>query len=73
MKAKRFASVDRDLAGALPALRRAAATARRLSIETSTPFYVFENGRVVDRNAARRRPGPRRAGRNGRTRLRRGA
>jgi hypothetical protein len=73
MKAKRFASVDRDLAGALPALRRAAAAARRLSIETSTPFYVFENGCVVDRNAARREPGPRGAGRNGRRRLRRGA
>ncbi len=73
MKAKRFASMDRDLAGALPALRRAAAAARRLSIETSTPFYVFENGRVVDRNAARSRRGPRRAGRNGRRRLRRTA
>jgi hypothetical protein len=53
MKRKRFASIDRDLAGALPALKRAAAAARRLSIETGTPFYVIENGQVVDRNATR--------------------
>lgn len=73
MKPKRLASMDRDLAGALAALKRAAAAARRLSIETGTPFYVFENGRVVDRNAARARRGPTRAGRNGRGRLGRGA
>jgi len=73
MKAKRFAAIDRDLAGALPALRRAAAAARRLSIETGTPFYVLENGRVVDRNATRRGPGPKPAGRNGRRRVRRAA
>ena len=65
MKSKRLASMDRDLAGALPALRRAAAAARRLSIETGTPFYVFENGRVVDRNATRKKRGPRRVAKNG--------
>jgi len=73
MKSKRLASMDRDLAGALPALKRAAAAARRLSIDTDTPFYVFENGRVVDRNAMRRKRGTKRVRRNGRGRLDRGA
>jgi hypothetical protein len=72
MKQKRFASIDRDLAGALPALKRAAAAARRLSIETGTPFYVLENGRVVDRNATRSRRRIARPPRNGRSRLHRG-
>ena len=52
MKRKSLAVADPDLAGALPALKRAAAAAWRLSVETSTPFYVIEEGRVVDRNAA---------------------
>jgi hypothetical protein len=39
---------DPDLAGALPALKRAAANALRLSIQTNTPFYVFIDGKVVD-------------------------
>lgn len=73
MKPRRFASIDKDLAGALPALKRAAAAARRLSIETGTPFYVLENGRVVDRNATRAKRGPARSGKNGRGRLARGA
>jgi len=73
MNRRRLASIDRDLAGALPALKRAAAAARRLSIETGTPFYVFENGRVVDRNATRAKRRPARAGKNGRGRLDRGA
>jgi hypothetical protein len=68
MKSKRLALTDRDLAGALPALRRAAVAARRLSIETGTPFYVFENGRVVDRNITRSKRGPTRGGKNGRAR-----
>lgn len=55
MKQERSAPIDLDLAGALAALKRSAAAARRLSIETGTPFYVFENGRVVDRNATRSR------------------
>jgi hypothetical protein len=73
MKPNRLASMDRDLAGALPALRRAAAAARRLSIETGTPFYVFEDGRIIDRNARRRRRGATPAAKNGRARLGRGA
>jgi len=68
MNQKSLAALDRDLAAALPALRRAAAVARELSIKTGTPFYVMRDGRVVDLNAqastkrtgraaARRRPG----------------
>lgn len=72
MKQKRSASIDPYLAGALPALKRAAAAARRLSIETGTPFYVFENGRVVDRNATRSRRRVGRPARKGRGRLHRG-
>jgi hypothetical protein len=52
----------------LPALKRAAASAWRLSVETGTPFYVIENGRVVDRNAARKKLSGRGSGRYGRTR-----
>lgn len=51
--------LDPDLAGALPALRRAAAAARRLSIETGTPFYVLKRGRVVDLNATEPKRGRR--------------
>ena len=55
MKRMPMAVTDPDLARVLPALKRAAAAAWRLSIETGTPFCVIENGRVVDRNAARKR------------------
>jgi hypothetical protein len=48
---KKLAAADQDLAAALPALLRAAAAARELSIRTGTPFYVMKNGRVVDLNA----------------------
>lgn len=69
MKPSRLATTDPDLARALPALKRAAAAAWRLSVETGTPFYVLENGHVVDRNPRRRKPVPRRARRNGRARM----
>jgi hypothetical protein len=68
MKQKGSASIDPFFAGALAALKRAADAARRLSIETGTPFYVLENGRVVDRNATRSR----RAAKNRRGGLHRG-
>jgi len=55
MKRSGLHVTDPDLAGALPALKRAAAAARRLAVETGTPFYAMENGRVVDRNARRKR------------------
>jgi hypothetical protein len=69
MRPRRFAPMDKDLAGALAALKRAAAVARRLSLETGTPFYVLEDGRVVDRNPPRRKHGSRRARSSSRSRL----
>lgn len=68
MKTSRLAVTDPDLANALPALKRAAAAARRLSIETGTPFYVIQNGRVVDLNLPLRSRGAKHARRNGRHR-----
>ena len=69
MRAMRVAVTDPDLAKGLSALKRAAAAAWRLSIDTGTPFYVIENGRVVDRNAAGKKRVPKRAGKNGRTQV----
>ena len=40
-------SNDPDLRGAEPALRRAAATARRIAKATRTPYVIWENGKVV--------------------------
>ncbi|MCE5229888.1 hypothetical protein LLG95_09865 [bacterium] len=34
------------------AMRRGIRKARKLSIQTGTPFYVWKNGKVVDLNAA---------------------
>lgn len=70
MRRSRLAATDPDLARALPALKRAAAAAWRLAVETGTPFYVMEDGRVVDRNAGRTKLIPRRARRSGLARLR---
>ncbi len=53
-------SVDPDILGSLPALRRAARKARAFSIQTGTPFYVMSRGRVVDLNAKLNRAGKRR-------------
>jgi hypothetical protein len=69
MKATRLAVTDPDLAKGLSALKRAAAAAWRLSLDTGTPFYVIENGRVVDRNSARKKRTPKRASKNGRARV----
>ena len=48
---------DPDLRGSFAALKRAAKAARKLSKETNTPFFVWQNGKVVDLNrpAKRRR------------------
>jgi len=48
MKTTRALPRDSDLAGAGKALKRAAKTARELSQKTNTPFYVYEDGKVVD-------------------------
>jgi hypothetical protein len=68
MRTPRLSVTDTDLVRALPALKRAAAAAWRLSVETGTPFYVIDNGRIVDRNAAPKkkrvaRPSTEKAGR----------
>jgi hypothetical protein len=49
MKAK-LNTKDPDLLGSLPALRRAAKAARKLSEATGTPFYIWRDGRVVNLN-----------------------
>lgn len=66
MKSTRLAITDPDLAGAFSALKRAAAAAWRLSVETGTPFYVIENGRVVNRNPKPKRRSGKGTGTNGR-------
>lgn len=50
MKPK-FNTSDPDMIGSFAALKRAARNARRLSIETGTPFIVVKDGKIVDLNA----------------------
>ena len=66
MRRSRLSATDPDLANSMAALKRAAAAARRLSVETRTPFYVMQDGRVVDLNASGRKRGVKNGGRNGR-------
>lgn len=46
---------DAELAGIERALKRAARSARRLSRQTGTPFYVWRDGMIVDLNERRPR------------------
>jgi capsule polysaccharide export protein KpsC/LpsZ len=48
MIAKKALPKDSDLANVDKALKRAAKKARELAVKTHTPFYVFEDGKVVD-------------------------
>ncbi len=48
--AKRLVVRDSDLAKVGPALKRAAAQAKRLAIQSGTAVYVWKGGRVVDLN-----------------------
>ena len=48
MKARRVPVSDSDLAKVGPALKRAAARAKRLAVQSGTPLYVWKAGRVVD-------------------------
>ena len=50
MKTKRMSMSDSDLAGVGAALKRAAARAKRLAVQSGTPLYVWKAGRVVDLN-----------------------
>ena len=49
MKTK-MVSKDTDIRGSLPALKRAARSARKLAKATGTPVYVLRKGKVVDLN-----------------------
>jgi hypothetical protein len=53
MKAK-IGTRDPDIAGSLPAMRRAARRAKRLAQETHTPLLVMHNGKVVNVNPSAR-------------------
>ena len=46
---------DKDIRGSLTALKSAALAARRLAVQTHTPFYVWRDGRVVNALAHRRK------------------
>ena len=46
------ATVDKEAAATLKALRRAARRARELAERTGTPFYVMKDNRIVDLNAS---------------------
>lgn len=50
MTTKRASVRDSDLANVGPALKRAAARAKRLAEQSGTPLYVWRAGRVVDLN-----------------------
>jgi len=47
----RIKSKDPDIRGSLPALKRAAKAARKLSRDTNTPFWVMKNGKIVNLNS----------------------
>ncbi len=50
MNSKNCQSRDPDIIGSIKAMERAARAARKLSIETGTPFLVMRNGKIVDLN-----------------------
>jgi hypothetical protein len=56
---KTLATSDPDIVGSFAALKRAARSAKRLAIETNTPLYIWKDGRVVNLNPIRRKPGSR--------------
>jgi hypothetical protein len=59
-------STDPDILGSYPALRRAAKAAHRLAVQTGTPLYIWQDGKVVDINPVRRkRANPRRRAKSG--------
>ena len=48
MSKKAMASKDPDIIASESALRRAAKRALQIGIETGTPVYVLEDGKIVD-------------------------
>ena len=55
MTKKPVGSKDPDLAGIEAALRRAAKRALQIGLETGTPVYVLEDGKIVDLTKRQRR------------------
>ena len=50
---KKIVILDKDMARVGIALRRAAKQARKIAIQTNTPWVVWENGRVVKKKLSR--------------------
>jgi len=48
MSKKAMASKDPDIIASEAALRRAAKRALQIGLETGTPVYVLEDGKIVD-------------------------
>ena len=48
MTRKQHGSKDPDIIGAEAALRRAAKRALQIGLDTGTPVYVLENGKITD-------------------------
>lgn len=48
-------SKDPDIIGSYAALRRAAKRALQIGLETNTPVYVLEDGKIVDLTQRHRR------------------
>lgn len=48
MNRRESGSKDPDILASAKALRRAARRALKLGLETGTPVYVLQNGRIVD-------------------------
>jgi len=54
-KRKAIGPEDADIAGTDAALRRAAKRALQIGLETGTPVYVLEGGKIVDLTKRHRR------------------
>lgn len=55
MTKRKHGSKDPDIVASEAALRRAAKRALQIGLETGTPVYVLENGKIVDLTKRHRR------------------
>jgi len=55
MGKRRMNSKDPDIIGSYASLRRAAKRALQIGLETGTPVYVLEDGKIVDLTKRQRR------------------
>ncbi len=60
MSKRLMRSKDPDIIGSYAALRRAAKRALQIGLETGTPVYVLEHGKIVDLTKRYRRKTKRR-------------